>query len=1034
MSKELVKKFQKRLEDAIQYGGTRNETSIRSAFQSLLSEWAESHGDSLRLVPEVGYKPKGQKNTVYPDGTLKDSLQQNRGYWESKDENDTLDDEITKKFAKGYPKDNIIFEDSRTAILIQHGQEVTRVNMEEADALTTLLQTFFAFVPEQVTEFRRAIEHFKDEMPHLLKILRDAITAAEQNKTFVHDRKEFIEIGQEAINPEFSATDAGEMLIQHILTGDLFRSVFDNAQYHEDNNVAQQLQKLADTFYTGPVKRDIAGRTKRYYGAIQAAASHIADHHEKQRFLKVLYENFYRAYNPAGADRLGIFYTPGEIVRFMIEATDTLLERHFKKGLADKGVEILDPATGTGTFITELIDYLPRKTLEYKYANELHCNELALLPYYIANLNIEATYAQKMGKYAEFRNIVLVDTLDNTGFGIRSAQNSLFGSVSAENLDRVKRQNDRPVRVIIGNPPYRANQANENDNNKNREYPQIDRRIKETYVAASRAQKTKLYDMYSRFLRWATDRLKEDGIVAFVMNRSFIDSRTFDGFRKLAAQEYTHIYVVDLGGDVRANPKLSGPKHNVFAIQTGIAIAFLIKKTPSKKQPAGEKAETATIQYARRPEMELAREKLAWLAETKFKEIEFENIVPDDKFNWVGQSEHSWDNFIKLADKNEKTSGDLMTSETIFWRYSLGVASNRDEWAFDISSDSLKNKIKYFIEIYEKDRSRWKINNRKISLKDFVDRRIKWTSELEDKLDRDTEIYYSPKSIIHSSYRPFYDEWVYFAKPIIHRVYQMDNIFGENKENKVIAISGQGSSKNFQSLATEKIPSLDYLEKTQVFPIHWYDSGRRVSNIPPRTLKTFAKIYKHETVSREDIFHYVYAVLHHPAYREKYALNLKQEFPRIPFYDNFPQWVAWGRELMDLHIGFETVKPFPLKRKDIQLKNDTPEALKLAQKAKLKVVKDTAKNPTGAIELDGLTTLSGVPAQAWAYRLGNRSALEWVLERHKETTPKDPTIREQFNTYRFADHKERVIDLLARVTTVSMETMRILGDMPDETL
>ncbi|MFC6801998.1 N-6 DNA methylase [Deinococcus caeni] len=700
MSKELVKKFQKRLEDAIHYGGTRNETSVRSAFQSLLSEWAESHGDSLRLVPEVGFKPKGQKNTVYPDGTLKDSLQQNRGYWESKDEHDTLDDEITKKFAKGYPKDNIIFEDSQTAVLIQHGEEVMRVNMEDADALTTLLQTFFAFVPEQVTEFRRAIEHFKDEMPHLLKILRDAITAAEQNTTFVHDRKEFIEIGQEAINPEFSAKDAGEMLIQHILTGDLFRSVFDNAQYHEDNNVAQQLQKLADTFYTGPVKRDIAGRTRRYYGAIQAAASHIADHHEKQRFLKVLYENFYRAYNPAGADRLGIFYTPGEIVRFMIEATDTLLERHFKKGLADKGVEILDPATGTGTFITELIDYLPKKTLEYKYANELHCNELALLPYYIANLNIEATYAQKTGKYAEFRNIVLVDTLDNTGFGIRSAQTSLFGSVSAENLDRVKRQNDRPVRVIIGNPPYRANQANENDNNKNREYPQIDRRIKETYVAASRAQKTKLYDMYSRFLRWATDRLKEDGIVAFVMNRSFIDSRTFDGFRKLAAQEYTHIYVIDLGGDVRANPKLSGPKHNVFAIQTGIAIAFLVKTTHSKQQSAGQKAGTAMIQYARRPEMELAREKLAWLAETKINDIEFEKIIPDKNFSWIEQSEHSWDEFISISKSNPGNSSSSKSNSGIFDENIIGISTNRDEWVFSESKDELSKKMRFFISEY----------------------------------------------------------------------------------------------------------------------------------------------------------------------------------------------------------------------------------------------------------------------------------------------------------------------------------------------
>ena len=505
----------------MQFGGTRNETSIRTAFQTLLSEWAEgAAAENLRLIPELAYKPPHQTNTVYPDGTLQDSLRQARGYWESKDEADTLEAEIEKKFAKGYPKSNIIFEDSQQAILIQRGEEVMRVSMAEAPDLNTLLERFFAFVPDEVTQFRQAIEAFRADLPGLLRVLRAAIAEAEGNQDYRQERDHFIALGRKAVNPAFTQADAGEMLIQHILTGEIFRSVFDNPQYFEENNIAQQLEELARTFYVKQVKRDVDTLTRPYYGAIKAAASQIADHHEKQKFLKVLYENFYRAYNPAAADKMGIFYTPGEIVRFMIEATDALLERHFQKGLADKGVEILDPATGTGTFITELIDFLPKSKLKYKYEHELHCNELGLLPYYIANLNIEATYAQKMGQYVEFRNIVLVDTLDNTGFGLSGESDSLFDSFSAENLERVKRQNDRPVKVIIGNPPYRANQANENDNNKNREYPKIDKRIKNTYIAHSKAQKTKLYDMYARFLRWATDRLKDDGIVAFVMNRN----------------------------------------------------------------------------------------------------------------------------------------------------------------------------------------------------------------------------------------------------------------------------------------------------------------------------------------------------------------------------------------------------------------------------------------------------------------------------------------------------------------------------------
>lgn len=1030
MSLQLVKKFQKRLEDIVAYGGTRNESSVRAAFQQLLSDWAE--GSGLRLITEVTQKAVAGNN-VRPDGTLKDSLQQSRGYWESKDEADTLDDEIQKKLAKGYPRDNIIFEDSRLAVLMQNGEEVQRVDMGDAGALAGLLKLFFEFEPPQVLEFRKAVDHFKDEMPHLLKILREAADAAEQKADYRGERDHFVEIAKEAINPDFSPRDAREMLIQHILTGDLFTSVFDNAQYHEDNNIAQQLQQLAATFYKGPVKRDIAERTKRYYGAIQAAAAQIADHHEKQRFLKALYENFYRAYNPAGAERLGIFYTPGEIVRFMIEATDTLLEKHFQKGLADKGVEILDPATGTGTFITELIDFLPKAKLEQKYREELHCNELALLPYYIANLNIEATYAQKMGRYEEFRNIVLVDTLDNTGFGVHGQQSGLFGSVTAENLERAKRQNARPVRVIIGNPPYRANQANENDNNKNREYKEIDRRIKATYVAASTAQKTKLYDMYSRFLRWATDRLTDDGIVAFVMNRSFIESRTFDGFRKVAAEEYTHIYIIDLGGDVRANPKLSGPKHNVFAIQTGIAIAFLVKATPSAKGKYQAKAKApAVIEYARRPEMELAREKLEWLKTTKFEDIEFERIRPDAKHNWIGQAEHGWEEFLPVADRATKSEKGATgaAQQAIFKLYSLGVVTNRDEWVYGHDAKDVAAKVRFLIDAYNTE-SRAMLKRGDLEFKTNTD--IKWTRAVKRDLESGVRYKYAGENIRDVLYRPFLKLKLYFDPKLNEVQYQMPQIFPTaTSENLMISFNANDGSF---ALASKYLVDLHFNGDSQCLPFYRYTmNGERLNNITDYALKAFQTHYADTFISREDIFHYVYAVLHHPAYREKYALNLRQEFPRIPFYPEFGRWAAWGRELMALHIGFESVAPYPLKRTDEPPKNDTPEALALAKKARLKVQRDAAKQPTGAVELDGLTTLAGIPAAAWAYKLGNRSALEWVLERHKETTPKDATIREKFNTYRFADHKERVIDLLARVTTVSVETVRIVGEMPAETM
>jgi predicted helicase len=1014
VSLQLVRQYQTNLETLLQYGGSRNETSLRSAFQELLSQWARSQ--DLALVPELEYKTG--KNRIVPDGTLKDALRQSLGYWEAKDETDSLDNEIQKKFAKGYPKDNILFEDTQTAVLIQHGEEVGRATMSDVAALHKLLETFFAFEPAQVKEFRSAIERFRADLPDLLEVLRSALAKANSQKEFKTKREAFVLLCQTAMNPSFSEKDAGEMLIQHILTGEIFKSVFDNAQYFEENNIAQQLEGLSKTVYVGQVRREIDSKTRTYYGAIKAAAAQIADHHEKQKFLKVLYETFYRAYNPAGADRLGIFYTPNEIVEFMIHATDALLERHFQKSLADHGVEILDPATGTGTFITQLIEHLPKGKLEQKYSHELHCNELALLPYYIANLNIEATYAQKMGSYKEFQNIVLVDTLDNTGFGIRDIEDNLFFSLTEENLERIKRQNERPIHVIIGNPPYRANQQNENDNNKNRAYQVIDKRIKETYIAASSAQKTKMYDMYSRFIRWATDRLQNNGLIAFVMNRSFIDSKTFDGFRKVAAQEFGHIYIVDLGGDVRANPKLSGPKHNVFAIQTGVAIAFLLRQP---KQTATQ------IFYARRPEMATALEKLDWLQQTKFEQLEFERIRPDEKHNWLNQPEHDWDSFIPVASKETKATDVESLETSIFKLYSLGVVTNRDEWVYDFEIAKLEREVKFLIDVYNKDVARVK----KGEITDVgadVNYQIKWTRAVKNDLKALRKYNFDASKIRPCLYRPFVLMNLYFDARLNEMRYQNPLIFpNSDSENRLIAFDV--TDKPFSALASKYLVDLHFNGDSQCLPLYRYENGNRLENITDFGLAAFRGHYRQEGIGREDVFAYVYAVLHHTAYRQKYALNLRQEFPRIPFYENFQQWVAWGQALLKLHLDFETAQPFDLQVLETTPTTDTPEGLARLQKAKLK-----ADKLRGEIVLDGLTTLAGVPPEAWDYKLGNRSALEWVLERHRETTPKDPTIRERFHTYRFADYKPQVIELLQRVCTVSLETVKIVQQMPAETL
>jgi len=573
MSRLLVTQYQAEVQKIIQYGGSRKETSIRNAFERLLNEYCKPR--NYLLIPELEFKTKFN-TTVFPDGTVKDAIRLEHGWWESKDEYDRLDEEIEKKFAKGYPDENILFEDSQTAVLIQHSQEVSRVSMKDAAALDNLLTIFVDYERPEVRDFRSAITKFKEDIPHILTALRDIINQQEVSNTQFRERRNaFLNLCRQSINPEIELFDIHEMLIQHILTEDIFTNIFHESQFHRENNIAREISEIINTFFTGATRKNTLKSIEHYYAVIRRKSENIANHHEKQKFLKAVYENFYKAYNPKAADRLGIVYTPNEIVRFMIESTDHLLHKHFGKLLSDPGVEILDPCTGTGTYITELIEYLPPNKLEYKYKNEIHCNEMAILPYYIANLNIEFTYQQKMGNYEEFKNICLVDTLDHCGF--EGKQLDLF-AMSVQNTARIKDQNDRTISVIIGNPPYNAWQENFNQNNANRVYQEIDKRIKGSYIKEGKAQnQIAVYDMYVRFYRWAIDRLGKNGLIAFITNRSFIDSQTFDGFRKCIAQDFDYVYIVDTQSDVRSNPKISGTKNNVFGIQTGIAVMFLVK-------------------------------------------------------------------------------------------------------------------------------------------------------------------------------------------------------------------------------------------------------------------------------------------------------------------------------------------------------------------------------------------------------------------------------------------------------------------------
>ena len=504
-----IERYYQTLAELVKAGGSDNELNIRPAFHNCLSAYCAAHKDKLVLVPELA----ASKGAV-PDGTVRDALRIARGYWEAKDSHDNLDAEIQKKFERGYPKRNILFEDSRVAVLFQNGDEAMRVDMNEPARLHSLISRFLDYELPEIGEFRQARQQFAADLPSVLENLRQAVAEAEAgNPAFREGVAKFLELCHKSIGPTVSEADVREMLLQHILTQDIFLRVFGEDQFHRENNVARQLEGLERTFFTGDVRRQAVDRLRACYGAIGRAADEIAQYPEKQQFLKAIYEDFYKAYKPAAADRLGVVYTPNEVVDFIIRGADYLLQKHFGRSLADENVQILDPATGTGTFVTSLIDYLPDDRLEYKYLNEIHANEVAILPYYIANLNIEYSYKERTGKYLEFPNLCFVDTLDNmawqqsgaTGGAVTRQGAFNLGGMSEENWIRVQEQNEKPISVIIGNPPYNDSATLWGDGGGNRAYPEIDKRISDTYVKEGTAQKTHQYDMYKRFIRWASD-------------------------------------------------------------------------------------------------------------------------------------------------------------------------------------------------------------------------------------------------------------------------------------------------------------------------------------------------------------------------------------------------------------------------------------------------------------------------------------------------------------------------------------------------
>ncbi|HVG34543.1 MAG TPA: N-6 DNA methylase [Pyrinomonadaceae bacterium] len=549
-----------------------HESAVRDAFQDLLKSCSAQFG--WTLVPEWPIRRAAERRSLRVDGALVDEYRLTHGYWEAKDEEDDLQKEVRKKFDAGYPKDNILFQAPERAILWQNGRQVFDEDISKPDALVAALRQFFEYVKPEYADWEDAVRNFGASVPQLAHTVDELIER--ERKTNARYRaafEDFAALCRQSINPNLSDDAVEEMLIQHLLTERIFRKVFNNPDFTRRNVIAAEIEKVIDALTSHSFNRDaFLQKLDHFYRAIEETAKTIEDFAQKQEFLNAVYEKFFQGFSVRVADTHGIVYTPQPIVSFMVKSVEDILHNEFGKSLSSNDVHILDPFVGTGNFIVHVMQEIKRTALAHKYMHELHCNEVMLLPYYIASMNIEHEFYELTGGYEPFEGICLVDTFELA----EAKQISFF---TTENTARVERQKRSPITVIIGNPPYNVGQLNENDNNKNRKYKVMDKRVAETYAKDSKATLVNsLSDPYVKAIRWASDRIGDEGIVALVTNNSFIDNLAFDGMRKHLEADFDKIYVLDLGGNVRKNPKLSGTTHNVFGIQVGVSINFFIRK------------------------------------------------------------------------------------------------------------------------------------------------------------------------------------------------------------------------------------------------------------------------------------------------------------------------------------------------------------------------------------------------------------------------------------------------------------------------
>lgn len=891
--------------------------------------------------------------------------------------------------------------------------------------------------------------HWEDWANDIAKIARthiDNIQAILDNPVNTKEKDAFNAFANELrddLNGSISDGEIVEMLAQHLITKPVFDALFSDYSFAEHNPMSKAMQGVLDALHQHNLDKE-ASTLQKFYDSVKMRAEGIDSATGKQKIVVELYDKFFRNAFPKMTERLGIVYTPIEVVDFILHSVNHLLQKEFNQTLGSKGVHIIDPFTGTGTFITRLLQsgLISKEELPHKYKQELHANELVLLAYYIAAINIEATYHSLIGgKYVPFEGICLTDTFQ------MYEKEDLVDSLTVDNSARRKRQKKLDIRVIVGNPPYSAGQNSANDNNANIAYPQLDTNIRNTYAARSTAtNKNALYDSYIRAIRWASDRIGKAGVIGFVTNAGFLEANTADGLRKCLADEFSSIYVFHLRGNARTAGELRRKeKDNVFGMgsRAPIAISLLVKNPNAATH--GEIYFHDIGDYLSREEK---LEKIANYASMTgiTTEKAWRNIIPDDHGDWLKQRDDSFSEFMVLGDKKTDCA-------KLFANYSNGIKTNSDAWSYNFSKSNLSEVMNKLVDHYNKDVASYIASGKKGSIEahlTYNPEAINWHSGLVPKAASGRLGTFEKNKIFPSMYRPFTREWLYYCSMFNQRVAQMPRIFpAPGVVNLVIQTTGVGS-KTFSLTISNALPDLNSMEAgAQCFPLYLYDEEaqeqssdtpdmfaaptaethqlKRRYAITDEGLKHFQDAYTGETISKEDLFYYVYGLLHSPDYRERYADNLSKELPRIPRVKTAADFWAFskaGRDLAHWHLNYETVAPYPL---TIDAKGVQSDADYRVEKMKF-----AKKGDKSTVIYNGKITLRNIPLEAWDYVVNGKAALDWVMERQSVKTDKASGIVNDANDWAIETmgNPKYPLELFQRVVTVSLETQKIVAALP----